>query len=211
MIPDVNPGDEAVRTLPVHVVRDDTKGEKRPVEIRSAHRTIVLTSTQPYAQLVGYDPARKLLKINAFDNPIVISGDISQASDPTNLIVATASVYWINLPASGVAAYNNNNVPVQVQVGGGTVSQIAVNGVNTGVTSGFINVPANGTITVTYTVAPTTWNITGPSIGIATPNGRLLYGSATLSNEYEVAGQDEQWVTAATYPTRVSFSIFREV
>lgn len=66
------------------------------------------------------------------------------------------------LPATGVAATNNTGQAVAVTVAGGTVSAIAVsgttqsvNGVNT--IAGTFVVPAGGTITVTYTVAPTTY------------------------------------------------------
>jgi hypothetical protein len=42
-----------------------------------------------------------------------------------------------------------------VQIIGGTVSQVAVDGTNTGLVSGFFRVPSGKTITLTYTVAPT--------------------------------------------------------
>lgn len=61
----------------------------------------------------------------------------------------------IALAGSGVAALNPNPVPVSVTVTGGTVTQIAINGVNTGQTSGTFTVPVAGSITVTYSVAPT--------------------------------------------------------
>lgn len=76
---------KASNPITVHVVADDTKSpEKRPEEYRSAHRTIVLTAANPYQQIVGYDPGRVMLRINVFDNPVVLSGDISQASDLAN-------------------------------------------------------------------------------------------------------------------------------
>jgi hypothetical protein len=125
--------DEAIHPVTVHIVQDDTKGEKRPEELRTAHRTIVLTATTPYAQVVGYDPARAWIKINVFDNNIVLSGDISQASDL-----------------------------------------------------------ANQTST------------------LAAPNGRLLGGTGA-SVEYEIYGNDEQWITTGTYPTRVGITITRKI
>jgi hypothetical protein len=71
------------------------------------------------------------------------------------------------VPASTVAQYNNNNQTVAVTVTGGTVSAIAVNGVTTGLTSGTVFVPANGTITLTYTVAPVwAWAGTQSSPGV---------------------------------------------
>lgn len=45
-----------------------------------------------------------------------------------------------------------------VQISGGTVTVIAVSGVTVGLLAGTFVVPAGGTITLTYTVAPTwTW------------------------------------------------------
>jgi hypothetical protein len=61
----------------------------------------------------------------------------------------------MTLGATGVAAANPNPVAQSVTVSGGTVTQIAVNGANTGQTSGTFTVPAGGSITVTYSVAPT--------------------------------------------------------
>lgn len=68
-------------------------------------------------------------------------------------LVATPAV-----PASTVAQFNASGAPVVVTVTGGTVTVIAVNGTATGQTSGSVTVPAGGTITLTYSVAPTwTW------------------------------------------------------
>jgi hypothetical protein len=62
------------------------------------------------------------------------------------------------VPASTVAQFNAAGVPVVVTVIGGTVTVIAVNGTATGLTAGAVVVPAGGTITLTYSVAPTwTW------------------------------------------------------
>jgi hypothetical protein len=62
------------------------------------------------------------------------------------------------VPGSGTAQVNTSYRDATVQVVGGTVSQIAIAGVNTGLTSGMFRVPSGKTIAVTYTVAPTwTW------------------------------------------------------
>jgi hypothetical protein len=63
----------------------------------------------------------------------------------------------ISLAASGVAALNPNPVAVSVTVSGGTVTGISISGVSTGQTSGTFTIPAGGSITVTYSVAPTTF------------------------------------------------------
>lgn len=63
-----------------------------------------------------------------------------------------------SVPASTVAYTNAFGVDCAVFVTGGTVSAIAIGGTSTGLTSGSFRVPANQTITLTYTVAPTwTW------------------------------------------------------
>jgi len=102
----------------------------------------------------------------------------------TTLIAAPA------VPASGVAQYNNTGQPVTVTVTGGTVTGIAVNGTATGLTSGPILVPANGTITLTYSVAPT-WTWATSALGSIVINSRLdpLQGANPQGATYGVAGQ----------------------
>jgi hypothetical protein len=85
------------------------------------------------------------------------------------------------VPASNTPQFNPNGFPVQVTVSGGTVTVIAVNGAATGQTSGTVTVPTGGTITLTYSVAPTwTWVPFG-----ATPAGyqtRFTKGSAIYAD-----------------------------
>jgi hypothetical protein len=61
----------------------------------------------------------------------------------------------MTLGANTVASLNPNPVARSITITGGTVTVIAVNGVTTGLTSGTFTVPAGGSITVTYSVAPT--------------------------------------------------------
>ncbi len=83
--------------------------------------------------------APKMVKNNRGYNPV---GDVS----PT-------------VPGSTVAYTNAYGQDCMVIVNGGTVTVIAVNGTTTGLTSGTVIVPANATITLTYSVAPTwEWN-----------------------------------------------------
>ena len=44
---------------------------------------------------------------------------------------------------------------------------------------------------------------------LTTPNGRLL--GVSNGSEYYLETQDELWVSAATYPTRVGITIIREI
>lgn len=84
----------------------------------------------------------------------LVEGFTSQPTVTNSLSAGPAAVAII-LGANGVAAYNNNAFPVNANVTGGTVTAIAVNGVTTGSTSGNFYIPAGGSITVTYSVAPT--------------------------------------------------------
>lgn len=104
---------------------------------------------------------------------------------PTVLTTVTAPA----VPASTVAQYNNTGVPVIVTVTGGTVTQITVNGTATGLTSGAINVPAGGTIAVTYSVAPT-WTWQTSSLGSIVVNSKLdpLQGTSPQGATYSVQG-----------------------
>jgi hypothetical protein len=63
------------------------------------------------------------------------------------------------IPASTVAYTNAYGQDCQVTIYDGTVTVININGTVTGLTTGTFIVPAGGTITITYSAAPTwTWN-----------------------------------------------------
>jgi hypothetical protein len=108
----------------------DAPTNKRPRELRTSHRTIVLTATNPYTLIAGTDPARIAIFLNVMDNPVVLSGSISEASDANNL--------------------------------SGTMSA---------------------------------------------PNGRLMQ----VGNDYWLRGNDDQYISTNTYPTRIGITILREV
>lgn len=62
------------------------------------------------------------------------------------------------VPASGVTITSAFPFSVAVYPNGGTVTAVSINGVATGGVRGALTIPPNGTITLTYTVAPTwTW------------------------------------------------------
>lgn len=86
---------------------------------------------------------------------------------------SAAAANNVVLGASGVASFNNNPYTVAITVAGGTVTQIAVNGIVTGLTSGTFYVPAAGSIAVTYTVAPTTF--TTAQVAAFVPSQADLY------------------------------------
>lgn len=103
--------------------------------------------------------------------PMGLTNGISP--NPANVSGGMANLVWRNpnqptgpittppaIAASGTAVTNNFGVPCQVFVNGGTVSAVAIGGTATGetVTGGSYRVPVGGTITLTYSVAPTwTW------------------------------------------------------
>jgi len=81
----------------------------------------------------------------------VTTADINAEAWPTaGSLVTTPSV-----PASTVAVNNANAFPVSVTITGGTMTAVVVNGVTVGTGAGTYVVSAGGTISMTYTVAPT--------------------------------------------------------
>lgn len=68
-----------------------------------------------------------------------------------------AAVTQLAAAATGVALTNTTGCDCMLLVGGGTLTQIALGGVNTGLTSGWFRVPAGQTVTLTYSAAPTTF------------------------------------------------------
>lgn len=94
--------------LHVHIASSDVpqvQAEKRPKEKRVAHRTFVLTTANPTANIAGYDPARCEMYLNVLDNPVVVSGSTSQANDPANTVGALATPNGRMLPVSNGSEY----------------------------------------------------------------------------------------------------------
>jgi hypothetical protein len=76
------------------------------------------------------------------------------------------------VPTSGTATTNlvanTTGTVVDVNVTGGTVTKIYVSGTDTGQTSGHVYVPAGGTVSITYSAAPTwTWALPVTSAGVS--------------------------------------------
>jgi hypothetical protein len=72
------------------------------------------------------------------------------------------------VPASTIPVQNANDYPVNVTISAGTLTAVTVNGVVVGSTDGTYLVPAAGTISVTYTVAPT-WVWTDAAQAVTAP------------------------------------------
>ena len=82
---------------------------------------------------------------------VAVPGGIAGFAPPCNVTAPS-------IPATTVALTNPYPFAATVYLTGGTVSAVAVAGTATGLTAGTFRVPANATITLTYTVAPTwTW------------------------------------------------------
>lgn len=108
------------------------------------------------------------------------------------------------VPASTVAQQNATNQPVQVVITGGTITAVIVNGVTVGTAAGTYYVPAYGSISITYSVAPTwAWTgtvIQGNPVGVGYyPSseavwlwpGEQIYAQvagATVTNQYVLSG-----------------------
>ncbi len=106
----------------------------------------------------------------------------------TFLDINTPAVSTPSVPASGTPVTNTNPYVVYVTVTAGTGTQVAINGVNQGTFDGTYTVPINGTITLTYTVAPTwSWFARGTAHNAlsALPSADVIgsyFQGATLGN-----------------------------
>lgn len=89
--------------------------------------------------------------------PIMYSADPGVQAGPQMPVA-------IPLGATTVASTNPNKYGVYLQISGGSVSAIAINGTTVTGTSGYYFIPASGTVTLTYTVAPTTFATTAPTL-----------------------------------------------
>jgi hypothetical protein len=61
------------------------------------------------------------------------------------------------IPATTVAAVNESDWLMWVEITGGTVTVVAVDGVTTGRTSGAFFLRPGSSIAITYSVVPTSW------------------------------------------------------
>jgi hypothetical protein len=71
----------------------------------------------------------------------------------------------------------------------------------------YLNVLENAVVITSSAGAASDLNNTTGTL--ATPNGRVVPSSN--GSEYCVKGQNEIWISAATYPTRVGVSVVREI
>lgn len=86
------------------------------------------------------------------------------------------------IPASTVAQVNTTEENVLVVITGGTMTNVSVNGVTAGAGAGTYLVPTGGSITMTYSVAPTwTWTtvvanpaVPASTVALANPTGQWV-------------------------------------
>jgi len=86
------------------------------------------------------------------------------------------------VPLTTVAAANSTGTVVNVTISAGTLTSVAVNGVQAGTTAGTYLVPVAGTISITYSVAPTwAWALPVTSASVAA-GGQALTFAPTGTN-----------------------------
>lgn len=202
-----------VDSIPLPILQIE---KERKRELRISFRTLTLTATSPVQNALGYDPLRVETHIDPLDFPVVLSSSTGQANDQNNgsgtvITTAPGAISQPAVPASTVAIQNTNQFAVQVVITGGTMTAVIVNGITVGAGAGTYTIPANGAISLTYTVAPTwVWTslVASTVTSLLNPNGRVLLPSV---GEYIIPGPDEVWLSAAQYPARVGFTIVREI
>lgn len=104
------------------------------------------------------------------------------------------------VPASLASATNTSPLPATVVISGGTVSNVAVNGVNVGTGDGTYTVPPGQAIVLTYSAAPTwTWTL-------QTANGAQCYLQVTGFTGTSVTVTVQQAPDNATWTTLAAFT-----
>jgi hypothetical protein len=93
------------------------------------------------------------------------------------------------VPLSTVAAANSTGTVVAVTISAGTLTFVFVNGTQAGTTAGTYLVPVGGTISVTYSVAPTwAWALPATSASVVA-GGTALTFAPTGTNTAFALGQ----------------------
>lgn len=152
------------------------------------------TDTARYVVFRGSTPSDAA---NAYSNRFVLDGQNFQAavSNPTPSQPA--------VPASTVAVQNSNTYPVNVVITGGTVTAVFVNGIQVGSGDGTYIVPSAGSISVTYSVAPTwVWSNANGTTNTAFQLGQQQGVAYQIGNKACLLQPGEQ-VYAQVYNTTV--------
>ncbi len=225
---DVVTPDDMYRTMG-HSFSDHLRDRWRTIKLMKLpqQRGIAASGTLILAQGSGYanDPGTPVGPEQGFiwmlRRVIVTSNTATDAarytlysgSDPTLIDSAhllegftsgVPAVVTPTVPATTVAQQNPYSQPVQVVITGGTITAVIVNGVTVGTAAGTYYVPAYGSISITYSVAPTwAWNATtfqGSPVGVGYYpgtdadwlfSGEQVYAQvqgATVGNQYVMSG-----------------------
>ena len=89
------------------------------------------------------------------------------------------------VPATTVAATNSTGTVVAVTISGGTLTAVTVNGTQAGTTAGTYLVPVAGTISVTYSVAPTwAWALPQTSASVVAGGTALTFAPTGTNTAY---------------------------
>lgn len=145
------------------------------IQVGSSNNVIIGNKFDNTAGAVGYNYA--IAEIGGpFSNNIISgnnlltgsSGFISLNATSTDRVFGNSGYNPVGnvtapaIPASTTAYTNNFGVDATVHIIGGTVTVIAIGGVATGLTNSAagvtVRVPAGSTITLTYSVVPTSWS-----------------------------------------------------
>jgi hypothetical protein len=96
--------------------------------------------------------------------------------------LAAAVVASPAVPLTTVAAANGTGTVVAVTVTGGTLTSVVVNGTQAGTTAGVYLVPVAGTISITYSAAPTwAWALPAISAGVSAGGAALPFTAGGTS------------------------------
>lgn len=112
-------------------------------------------------------------------------------------INGSAAVASPSVPASTVAQSNPNPFTVQVVISGGTMTNVSVNGTTAGTGAGTYLVPAFGSITMTYTVAPT-WAWTNARTLSSAPGAGISSFGLHPGSGFAVNAGTLTWTTDAS-------------
>jgi ribosomal protein L37AE/L43A len=98
----------------------------------------------------------------------------SRCEWPFTLSAPTVSTPAV--PATTVAVANSSGTVVAVTISGGTLTSVVVNGTAAGTTAGTYLVPVAGTISITYSAAPTwAWALPAISAGVSAGGTALTF------------------------------------
>jgi hypothetical protein len=100
------------------------------------------------------------------------------------------------IPASTVPVVNNTGQYVNCNIAGGTMTNVSVNGVTVGTGAGNYSLPPGASLTMTYTVVPTsmTWTSAQPT----------AYNPGYSTENYQAEGPGYNPITSMLYPSHAT-------